>query len=76
MDVENHGVAPDIEVELDPAAVRQGHDPQLDKAIEVVMEELREESATGAEAAAVSRLSEEVSWGVGFSPRGASAPPT
>jgi len=41
MDVENHGVAPDFEVELDPAAVRQGHDPQLDKAIEVVMEELR-----------------------------------
>ncbi|HEY2018727.1 MAG TPA: PDZ domain-containing protein [Bryobacteraceae bacterium] len=39
-DVENHGVAPDIEVELDPAAVRQGHDPQLEKAIEVVMQEL------------------------------------
>ncbi|MGO9012471.1 MAG: PDZ domain-containing protein [Bryobacteraceae bacterium] len=39
-DVENHGVAPDIEVKLDPAAVRQGHDPQLDKAIEVVMQEL------------------------------------
>ena len=41
MDVENHGVAPDIEVEQDPAAVRQGHDPQLEKAVEVVMEELR-----------------------------------
>jgi tricorn protease len=41
MDVENHGVAPDMEVEHDPAAVRQGHDPQLEKAIEVVMEELR-----------------------------------
>jgi len=39
-DVENHGVTPDIEVQLDPAAVRQGHDPQLDKAIEVVMQEL------------------------------------
>ncbi|HUB82290.1 MAG TPA: PDZ domain-containing protein [Bryobacteraceae bacterium] len=39
-DVENHGVAPDIEVTLDPAAVRQGHDPQLEKAIEVVMQEL------------------------------------
>ena len=26
--------------ELDPAAVRQGHDPQLEKAIEVVMQEL------------------------------------
>ncbi len=42
MDVENHGIQPDIEVDLDPAAVRQGHDPQLEKAVEVVMEELRE----------------------------------
>ena len=31
---------PDIEVEQDPALVRQGKDPQLDKAIEVVMAEL------------------------------------
>jgi tricorn protease len=42
MDVENHGIAPDIEVEYDPAAVRQGRDPQLDKAVEVVMQELRD----------------------------------
>jgi tricorn protease len=41
MDVENHGIAPDIEVELDPGLVRQGHDPQLEKAVEVVMDELR-----------------------------------
>jgi tricorn protease len=41
MDIENHGIAPDIEVEYDPAVVRQGHDPQLEKAVEVVMEELR-----------------------------------
>ena len=39
-DVENRGVAPDIEVDLDPALVRQGHDPQLEKAVQVVMEEL------------------------------------
>ncbi len=39
-DVENRGIAPDIEVELDPAAVRQGHDPQLETAVKVVMEEL------------------------------------
>jgi tricorn protease len=38
-DVENRGVSPDIEVELDPRAVRQGHDPQLEKAVQVVMEE-------------------------------------
>jgi tricorn protease len=40
-DVENRGITPDIEVEQDPAAVRQGHDPQLEKAIEVVMAELK-----------------------------------
>jgi tricorn protease len=37
---ENVGIAPDIEVEHDPALVRQGKDPQLDKAIEIVMAEL------------------------------------
>jgi tricorn protease len=37
---ENMGVAPDVEVELDPALVRQGKDPQLDRAIEVVMAEM------------------------------------
>ena len=42
MDVENHGIAPDIEVEQDPALVRQGHDPQLEKAVEVVMQELKD----------------------------------
>ncbi|HKG21849.1 MAG TPA: PDZ domain-containing protein, partial [Blastocatellia bacterium] len=40
-EVENHGVAPDIEVEMDPAAWRQGRDPQLEKAVEVLMEELK-----------------------------------
>jgi tricorn protease len=37
---ENEGIAPDIEVEQDPAAVRTGHDPQLEKAVEVIMAEL------------------------------------
>ncbi len=41
-EVENHGIAPDIEVDLDPAAWRQGHDAQLEKAIEVVMQQLKE----------------------------------
>ena len=40
--VENVGVPPDIEVEQTPAEVIEGHDPQLEKAIEVVMEQLRE----------------------------------
>ena len=33
---------PDYEVDLDPAAYRHGHDAQLDKAIEVVMQQLKE----------------------------------
>jgi tricorn protease len=40
-DVENYGVAPNIEVELDPRAWRDGHDPQLEKAVEVVMDTLK-----------------------------------
>jgi len=39
-EVENHGIAPDIEIDLDPGAVRQGHDPQLDKAVAVLLAEL------------------------------------
>jgi tricorn protease len=38
--VENVGIAPDVEVEQDPALVRQGHDPQLERAIEVVLDRL------------------------------------
>jgi tricorn protease len=41
-EVENRGVAPDIDVDLDPQAFRSGHDTQLDKAIEVVMGQLQE----------------------------------
>ena len=41
-EVENHGVAPDVEVDHEPAAWRQGHDSQLEKAIEVVMQQLKE----------------------------------
>ena len=39
--VENVGVPPDIEVEQLPADVIAGRDPQLEKAIEVIMEELK-----------------------------------
>jgi len=38
--VENVGVAPDIEVEQWPADVIKGKDPQLEKAIQVALEEL------------------------------------
>ena len=40
-EVENHGVAPDYEVAMDPKLVREGHDPQLEKAVEVVLELLK-----------------------------------
>jgi tricorn protease len=39
-EVENVGVSPDIEVEMTTKAVIAGHDPQLEKAVEVVLEEL------------------------------------
>ena len=41
-EVENQGVAPDVEVDLEPAAWRTGRDAQLEKAIEVVMQQLKE----------------------------------
>jgi tricorn protease len=40
-DVENRGVAPDVEVDFDPKAVREGKDPQLEKAVEIVLAELK-----------------------------------
>ncbi|HEX8843893.1 MAG TPA: PDZ domain-containing protein [Pyrinomonadaceae bacterium] len=40
-DVENQGVAPDIQVGWMPADWRSGRDPQLEKAIQVAMEALR-----------------------------------
>lgn len=39
-DVENHGVDPDVVVDQDPKAVAEGHDPQLEKAVAVALEEL------------------------------------
>ena len=42
---ENVGITPDIEVELDPQLVRHGHDPQLEKAVEVVLAELAKSPA-------------------------------
>ena len=40
--VENHGVQPDIVVENRPDLVVKGQDPQLEKAIEVVMKQIQE----------------------------------
>jgi tricorn protease len=38
--VENVGVPPDVEVEQLPSEVADGHDPQLEKAIDIAMAEL------------------------------------
>ena len=42
-EVENHGVPPDHEVEMNPKLVREGHDPQFEKAL-VVLEQLKKSS--------------------------------
>jgi len=39
-EVENQGVAPDVEVELDPKAVREGHDLQLERTVEILLADL------------------------------------
>ncbi len=40
-EVENVGIAPDVEIDHDPKLVRQGRDPQLEKAVEIVLAELK-----------------------------------
>ena len=37
LDIENKGVPPDVDVDLDPRLWRQGHDVQLEKAVELTM---------------------------------------
>jgi tricorn protease len=44
--VENVGVPPDIEVEQTPADVIAGRDPQLEKAIQVILDELKKNPPT------------------------------
>jgi tricorn protease len=39
-EVENIGISPDVEVEQDPALVRQGHDPQLERAVRLALDAL------------------------------------
>src|SRR5262249_24968337 len=40
-EVENQGIAPDYDVVMDPQPTRHGHDPQLEKAVELALELLR-----------------------------------
>jgi tricorn protease len=42
LDVENKGVAPDVEVDLDPQMWRQGRDSQLEKAVEVTLKAVQQ----------------------------------
>ena len=45
-EVEGHGIAPDVEVEELPKDMAAGHDLQLEKAVQVVMEQLKEHPVT------------------------------
>jgi tricorn protease len=45
-EVENTGIAPDVEVEQDPALVRQGHDPQLERAVQVALDQMKTAPST------------------------------
>ena len=40
-DIENIGVPPDVEVEDDPKSVAAGHDPQLEKAVQILVDKLK-----------------------------------
>ena len=40
-DVENHGVDPDVDVDITPKDWMSGHDPQLEKAVALVMTQLK-----------------------------------
>jgi tricorn protease len=41
-DVENKGVAPDVELDMDPKSVAEGHDPQLERAVAIALQQLKE----------------------------------
>jgi tricorn protease len=41
-EVEGHGIAPDVEVQMLPKDVAAGHDAQLERAVAIVLEQLKE----------------------------------
>jgi tricorn protease len=57
--VQNEGVAPDIEVEYRPAEVINGHDPQLERAVQEALSCWTESSAPSAAARADRQSIEE-----------------
>jgi len=44
-DVENNGVKPDYDVDMEPKVVSEGHDPQLEKAVSLALDELAKHPA-------------------------------
>jgi tricorn protease len=54
--LENYGAVPDIEVEITPQDYAAGQDPQLDKAIELILAAMRENPPRVPEAASRPRL--------------------
>ena len=44
--VENHGVEPDIVIENTPDKLAEGHDPQLEKAVDLLLQQIREHPKT------------------------------
>jgi tricorn protease len=46
LDVEHKGVAPDVEIDLDPKLWRMGRDPQLEKAVEITLEQIKKNPMT------------------------------
>jgi len=54
---EGYGVAPDIEVDDDPTALARGEDPQLQRAVQEVLRQLREEKASNPDAPQVENRS-------------------
>jgi tricorn protease len=63
-EVENQGVTPDIEVEVDPALWRQGRDAQLERAVQVLLEELQRNPYVAPQRPAFPR------WAAGRTPGG------
>ncbi|HWZ61253.1 MAG TPA: PDZ domain-containing protein [Gemmatimonadaceae bacterium] len=45
-EIENHGVAPDVTVDLDPSAWRAGHDTQLERAVSIALDALAKTPST------------------------------
>ncbi len=75
-EVENHGVAPDFEIEQDPKLVRAGRDPQLEKAVQLALDALAKNPPTRAKRPPYPDYHKKTPApaGGGHAPRGSSRP--